>query len=737
MSTHADTHAVHRQTLADLQRPFRWGAHGVTSPSRAFALPIGTVTFLLTDVEGSTRLWSSESAETMHAAMGRQLEILARAVDENEGVRPQEQGEGDSIVAAFARPSDALRAALAAQRALGAEAWPTRSPILVRMAIHTGEAELRDDANYAGQAIIRCARLRALGHGGQVLVSGATRDLAIDQVAAEFELRPLGEHRLRDLGRPEVVWQLAHPELRAEFPPLVSLDASPHNLPVVMAPFIGRLEEIDTLSELVRSNRLVTATGAGGAGKTRLAQQVGAHVLDEFTAGVWWVELAAVTPEGVEGAVRLAIGMSDTMNVALEEAVRRKLDGRRSLLIIDNCEHVTGSVAPLVARLMSTAPTLHILATSRVTLDLPGELPWRVPSLALPDRHAALAVEVLSQFDAVRVFCDRARRARPNFRLDDDNGPAIAELCHRLDGIPLALELAAARCRMMSPMQILEGLDDSMRLLTGGSRALMPRQQTLEASIGWSVDLLTDAERVLLARLSVFVGGWALQAAETVCADSTLSSYAVFDALDRLVDHSLVTVSDAKRGSRFSMLETVCQFAWRMLSAEAGERSSVRDRHCAYFVDLVDSWNDRDHDDLYDLAELIELDEANTNASFDHLVHRGEIERAAELLFPLNDLTGRPNDNRRRCELVLAHPGSTGTTAAVVALSGRSWASLNRGQAADGVDDARAAVQLAEQLGDAGLVDVMRVRLLYLEAGSGGDVRIAEMIEIAERIAAR
>jgi predicted ATPase/class 3 adenylate cyclase/DNA-binding CsgD family transcriptional regulator len=623
-------------SLVHLQRPIRWGATGVTSPEHAFSLPVGTVTFLLSDVEGSTRLWQSEPAEVMRVAVARHYALLADIVERHGGVRPQEQGEGDSIVAAFARPSEALQAALEAQQALHAEPWTTSAPLRVRMAIHTGEAQLRDEANYAGQAIIRTARLRALGHGGQVLVSGATRDLAVDQLGDAVGLRFLGEHRLRDLGRVEQVWQLAHPDLPDDFAPLASIgaaEATPHNLPSSLSPFIGRVAEIVTLSDLVNRERLVTATGSGGAGKTRLAQQVGAELLDAFPAGVWWMELAPVSGAAVEELVRSVLGIGHDAAVPLEEAMRRRLDGRRGLIIFDNCEHVAAEVAPLVDRLLRASSTLHVLATSRVMLDLPGELAWRIPPLSLPDRSTTVPLDVLSQFDAVGVFCDRARRARPNFRLTDDNGPAVAELCHRLDGIPLAIELAAARTRLMSPSQILDGLDDALRLLSGGSRAVLPRQQTLEASIEWSYRLLAEHERVLFRRLAVFANGWTLDAAEGVCADDILGAHEVFDALDRLVDHSLVHVDDTNTGTRFRMLETVRHYATRQLGADSDEQAAVRAAHAGWFAHWLVGFEERvQTNELPELLPLLDSETDNVAGAFGYLIVMGHFDDAARML---------------------------------------------------------------------------------------------------------
>ncbi len=537
------------------QASLSWSDPSVTGAldPGAFSLPIGTVTFLLTDIEDSTRHWQ-RSAESMGAAVARVYALLDDAVSAHGGVRPVEQGEGDSVVAAFSRASDALLAARAAQVALHAEPWPTVEPVRVRMAVHTGDATLRDEGNYMGQTIIRTARLRAIAHGGQVVLSAVTRDLTIDQLGSEIELVSLGTHRLKDLARPEDVWQLADAHLPSEFPPLRSLDSVPNNLPVQLSTFVGRLDEIATVATLVRGNRLVTITGTGGAGKTRLSQQVAAEVSELFSDGAWWVELVD-SSEGlaVPMAIAAAIGGRIPSGVTPGSALAATIADRRMLLVLDNCEHVIADIAQLVDELLRACPKLSVLATSRIGLDVPGELTWRIPALSLPPTETRFPIGVLGQFDAVRLFVERAKRVRPNFVLDDANGPAIAEICQRLDGIPLALELAAARCRSLSPAQISDGLNDSLRLLTGGARTVLPRQQTLEASIDWSYSLLTDADRALLRRLSVFVGGFDLTAAEAVASDrepepGALTSLDVLDGLDRLVEQSLVTVDDDSPG---------------------------------------------------------------------------------------------------------------------------------------------------------------------------------------------
>ena len=545
-------------------------------------LPLGTVTFLLTDVEGSTLGWQT-NGPVMGAAIARHYEILDAAVAAHGGVRPQEQGEGDSVVAAFGRASDALLAAIDAQRALALEPWSglLAGPVRVRMAIHTGEAQMRDEANYVGQAIIRTARLRAIAHGGQVLVSQAARDLAVDQWGGRLELVDLGVHRLKDLARPEHVWQLAADGLGREFPPLKSLDAVPNNLPMELSSFVGRESEIATVVGLVERNRLVVVNGAGGAGKTRLAQQVAALLSDRFVDGVWWVELASLDPGSVLSMVASVVSVTDPARLA------ERLAGRSVLLVLDNCEHVLDVVAPLVHAIHVRCPNVYVLATSRGSLDVPGEVTWRVPPLSLPLPGVVVPVDRLGQFDAVRLFVERACRARPNFVLTNANGPVVAELCARLDAIPLAIELAAARAKSLTPEQILSGLEDSLRLLTGGSRVVLPRQQTLEASIDWSHNLLGGKERVLLRRLSVFSGGCDLVAAEGVCADrDLLGEMDVLDALERLIDQSLVNVNETGGTARYQLLETVRQYAARQL-IEAGETDPLAERHTQWYTKLA------------------------------------------------------------------------------------------------------------------------------------------------------
>ncbi|MHB8465579.1 MAG: helix-turn-helix transcriptional regulator [Acidimicrobiales bacterium] len=558
-----------------------------SSSQETFSLPVGTVTFLLTDIAGSTRLWESDSVG-MAKAVARHYELLADAVGRHGGVRPVEQGEGDSIVAAFSRASDALAAAFDVQRAIGAERWPDGIDLQVRIALHAGEAQLRDEGNYFGQTVIRCARLRALAHGGQVVVSRAVHDLVADRLPPGVVLRDLGSHRLRDLGRPEQVFQLWHPGLLAEFPPLVSLDAVPNNLPAQLSSFVGREREMREIHELLDQARLVTLTGSGGCGKTRLALQVAVERLDEFPDGVWYVELAPLgETTSVARTVASVLNLSEEPERPIVETLVDRLRDLRLLLIVDNCEHLLAECASVVERVLHTCAGIHVLATSRALLNVDGETPWRVPSLGLPADGEPAAIDVLTGCDAVRLFVERATRSRPNFVVTGDNASVVAEVCRRLDGIPLAIELAAARIRVMAPDQILRGLDDRFRLLTGGSRTLLPRQQTLRASVDWSHHLLNAQEQTLLRRLSTFAGGFTLDAAEAVGAADDLDAYEVLDVLTQLVDRSLVQVDDLGADVRYRMLETIKQYAREQLEA-ADEQDATRDRHLGWFVRLAD-----------------------------------------------------------------------------------------------------------------------------------------------------
>jgi predicted ATPase/class 3 adenylate cyclase/DNA-binding NarL/FixJ family response regulator len=598
-----------------------------------FFLPVGTVTFLLTDIQGSTQLWESDS-DAASIAVARHYTVIDEAIVRHGGVRPTEQGEGDSVVAAFTRASDAVAAALDAQLALAEEPWPGGIRLSVRMALHTGEAQLRDEGNYFGQAIIRCARLRAIAHGGQVVLSRAAADLVAERLPEDTFLRDLGTHRLKDLGRSEHVHQLCHPGLPREFPPLVSLDALPNNLPAQLTTFIGRLAELGELRRLLGESRLLTLTGAGGCGKTRLAVHLAAEVVESQPDGVWWVELAPLADaELVIPAVMGVLDLREDPGQSHLDRLVAYLRDRRALIVLDNCEHLLGRCADLAAALLQRCPGLTILTTSREPLGAAGETPWRVPALSLPSEAEASSISTLDQSDAVRLFIDRARRARPNFEVTTANAPAVAQICHRLDGIPLAIELAAARARLLPAEQIAEGLGDRFRLLTGGSRTVMPRQQTLLASVDWSHHLLTEPEKTLFRRLSAFAGGFTLDAAEAVCADDGLTSFEVFDLLSQLTDKSLVDVIDDQGTTgRYRLLETIRQYGRQRL-LEAGDVEAVRTRHVAHYRALAEQVEPRvERTPQAGWLQMLETDHDNLRAALEWAIASADWDAALAMV---------------------------------------------------------------------------------------------------------
>jgi predicted ATPase len=504
---------------------------------------------------------------------------------------------GDAVYAAFANATAAVAAALAGQLALRWEDWGElgAGALKARMGLHTGEVEVQG-AHYFGAPLYRCARLMATAHGGQTVLSGATAELVQDQLPGG-RLRDLGEHRLKDLARPERVFQLLHPDLPGAFPPLRTLDARPHNLPVQVTGFVGRERELAEVARLVAAQRLVTLTGPGGTGKTRLALQAAAAVLDAYPDGVWLAELGALAdPGNVPQAVAAAVGVREEPGRPLLATLTDALKPRRLLLVLDNCEHLVDACARLADALLRACPQVHLLATSREALGIAGETPRRVPSLALPDARQPPSAEAVAHSEAVRLFAERAATAAPGFAVTAENAAAVVAICRRLDGIPLALELAAARVRVLPPQQLAARLEDRFRLLTGGSRTAPPRQQTLRATLDWSYALLSEPERALFERLAVFAGGWTLEAAEAVGADPEeewIGAGEVLDLLTRLVDKSLVVVAEAQPGgtARYRLLETVRQYGGQRLAAGGagpGAIDAVRRRHAAHYLALAE-----------------------------------------------------------------------------------------------------------------------------------------------------
>jgi predicted ATPase/class 3 adenylate cyclase len=564
-------------------------------------LPTGTLTFLLTDVEGSTRLWE-QYPRAMRTSLAQHDAITEQHVLQQRGYLVRPRGEGDSRFAVFARASDAVGAACAIQLSLAEEPSALPERLRVRMALHTGETELVA-GDYYGTAVNRCARLRALAHGDQILLSGLTARLVRGDLPEGASLRALGTYQLKDLTDYEVVFQVVHPRLRADFPPLVTVASasaaaaetsglvesnaalSLTPLPSALTSFVGREREMAEAARLLAGSRLLTLTGTGGVGKTRLSLEVATRQQPEFADGVAMVELAALAdPELVTHAVGNAIGVHELPPLPLVDRVVDALRGCELLLVLDNCEHLVQSCAELADRLLRECPALRILATSREPLGIAGETVWRVPSLSIGRRATAAGV---NSSDAARLFIERAQAALPEFAVTDRNAPAIARLCRRLDGIALALELAAAWVPVLSIDQITERLDDALRLLVTGSRAAPVRQQTLRATLDWSFTLLPEAEQRLFERLAVFSGGWSLTDAEMVCADIAIPRASLLELLAQLVKKSLVlTESDADGSVRYRFLEPVRQYA-RERFDESADVEDLQRRHAAYFLEVA------------------------------------------------------------------------------------------------------------------------------------------------------
>ncbi|MGB3495183.1 MAG: tetratricopeptide repeat protein [Elainellaceae cyanobacterium] len=549
-------------------------------------LPNGVVTFLFTDIAGSTRLWE-QSPEIMRQSLQRHDALVEECIRNAGGLTIKPRGEGDSFFAVFNRATEAVTAATYLQQCLDQEEWHPDTPLKVRVALHTGEADLRD-GDYYGPTVNRCARLRSIGHGGQVLLSHATYELVQDSLPEAITLQNLGRHRLRDLQRPEEVFQLIHPDLPSEFPPLRSLNVVPNNLPQQLTSFVGREQETREVMQLLKTTRLLTLTGTGGCGKTRLALQAAVEVLENYTDGVWFIDLAPVTdPNLISQTVAKALNVKEEPGCSLNETLLKVLHNTSSLLVFDNLEHLMQARDLLSHLLQQSNPSLRVLVTSREILRIPGETILRVPSLSIPSPHQLPTLESLTQYEAVRLFVERAAVARPSFSVTSENAPAVAQICHRLDGIPLAIELAAARIRVLTVDQINQRLNERFRLLTGGSRTLLPRQQTLRALLDWGYNLLSEAEKKLCYRLSVFVGGWSLDAAEAVCTGDGIDEFEVLDLLSSLIDRSMVVVEEKDMGLRYRFLETIRQYGQERL-LEGGEKHQLEQRYSDFFSRLAE-----------------------------------------------------------------------------------------------------------------------------------------------------
>ncbi|MFO1313158.1 MAG: adenylate/guanylate cyclase domain-containing protein [Burkholderiales bacterium] len=546
-------------------------------------MPDSPVTvFLFTDIEGSTRLWE-QFPQGMRAALERHDEIAAQSVTSHRGRVVKTTGDG--VHAVFQDPLDAVRAAVAMQIALADADFGPDIAIRVRAGLHAGIESERDNDFY-GTAVNRAARIMSVAHGGQVIVSQAVASLLRDRLAEGLTLRSLGRVRLRDLRDPEEVFQVGHPRLRAEFPALRSLEGTPNNLPHGLTSFIGREHELADVRERIRATRMLTIFGIGGLGKSRLSLQVAASALDDYPDGVWFVELAPVAdPRLVAQTLAAVLGLRDDAGASPQDAIRKFVRDRRLLIVLDNCEHLTQACAELARDILQAGPGVTILATSRERLGIAGEQTYPLAPFEVPPREP-LAPDALSSFASVRLLSDRALAARPDFAVTAENASAVASICQQLDGIPLALELAAARVRSMSVQRIAERLVDRFKLLSTGDRTALPRQQTLRALIDWSYDLLSPEEQALFRRLSVFAGGFTLEAAEAVTQGGAIAGDDVQDLLGQLVEKSLVILDAAH--DRYRMLETVRQYASERHADETSDGDDIRTRHLQFFLALCE-----------------------------------------------------------------------------------------------------------------------------------------------------
>ncbi|HEY6570295.1 MAG TPA: adenylate/guanylate cyclase domain-containing protein [Candidatus Limnocylindrales bacterium] len=627
------------------------------------ALPEGIVTFLFTDIEGSTRLLHEVGDAAYGETLGIHRTIVDAAAGEHGGVRFG--SEGDAVFVAFASAAGAIRAAVAAQRALAAYAW-RGGDVRVRMGIHTGEV-LVVGGDYVGIEVHRAARVAAAAHGGQIIVTDATRTLAGEPDGA-ISMRDAGEHRLKDFPRPERLYQVVADGLETAFPPLKTLDLTPNNLPPQLTTFVGRAE-VDNAVSLLDRTRLLTLTGPGGTGKTRLSLALAGDCIERFPDGTWFVPLAPVTdPELVASAIAASIGLLAPQRPPIER-VKEHLRERTALLVLDNFEQVV-SGAPIVADLLRSAPRLTVIVSSRAPLRISGEQEFPVPPLALPPAGTT-DVETLLAAEAVRLFVERAMAVRPDFMLTPENGPHVAEVVRRLDGLPLAIELAAARIRLLSPAAMAQRLGDRLGLLSAGARDLPERQRTLRGAIDWSHELLEAEDRRLFARLGVFAGGGPLETAEAVCGIAGDEvPLDVLGGLERLAEQSLVRIGDDLHGDvRFTMLETIREYALDKL-AERGEADALRDRHADAFLAFATTSRPQAIDTTTAAAaharllDRLEDEHDNLRTALEHLTTAGDTGRASDLVFVLWrfwQMRGHLFEGRTRVDRVLAMPGWTAT----------------------------------------------------------------------------
>jgi predicted ATPase/class 3 adenylate cyclase len=708
------------------------------------AVPTGTITFLFTDIEGSTRLWQQQPL-AMKGALDRHHALLQQAIESHGGY--VFQIVGDAFCAAFHTVGAGLRAALAAQRALVLEPWTDTGPIRVRMALHTGTAELRAGEHRSGEyasglTLSHTARLLSVAHGGQILVSSATHEMLREDVPLEVAMRDLGRHRLRDLLRAEPIYQVVAPDLPGVFPALDSQMAL-SNLPRQLTSFVGRTREMAEVMRRLGETHLLTVTGPGGSGKTRLALEAATALIADYPDGVWLLELAPIADPGLTAQVlATTLGLREQTGRPLPATLVDHLRSRRALLVFDNCEHVIEACASLADTLLRACPDVRVLASSREPLGVAGEVVIRVPPLAVPDLQDAPLLDRLARNEAIRLFVDRALAVKPDFMLTEAAAPDVAQICRRLDGIPLAIELAAARVRTLSVHHIAAHLDERFRLLTGGSRTALPRHQTLRGLIDWSYDLLAEPERVLFRRLSVFVGGWPLEAAEAVGAGQEVDSGDVVDLLGRLVDKSLVVMDERGADVRYHMLETIRQYALERLT-EAADEEAVRARHRDVHVQLAETAEQRLHGAEQRLwLERLESDHDNLRAALRGALDRRETEpalRLASALWLFWDTRWYVREGREWLDEVLAlagerPPAPPGRRSLARVLDGAAHLRARWSELEPTIDLQTRALAVWRELGDtrgiAGALNHLGDQLRQRGDRAGGRARLEESLTL-------
>jgi predicted ATPase/class 3 adenylate cyclase len=690
------------------------------------------VTFLFTDIEGSTQLWEKHP-EAMQDALARHDLILRDAIESYHGHVIKTTGDG--VHSVFEKAIDAVNATLTAQRNLNIPICDLE--IKVRMGLHSGEAEQRA-GDYHGPVLNRAARIMAAGHGGQILLSSITAELAREHLPGEVSLLDLGEHRLKDLIRPEHIFQLLESNLPKEFPPLNSLNSLPHNLPLQLTSFIGREREMQEVTKLLASTRLLTLIGPGGTGKTRLSLQLAADQLSEFRDGVWLVELAPLTdPAFIISTIADVLDLHEVPGIPLINIIIDYLRARQLLIVFDNCEHLIEESAQIADQLMHACSQLKIIASSREALGIDGEAVYRVPSLSLP----ATSSTSLMDYESTRLFIERATKAEPRFHLTDHNASSIAQICLRLDGIPLAIELAAARVKLFTPEQIAERLDDRFKLLTGGSRTALPRQQTLRALIDWSYQSLNETEQRALRQLAVFIGGWTFEAAEAVVGEAD-----AMGGLVGLVNKSLVNVEEQDGKSRYRFLETIRQYAMEKL-LESGEAVEVRDRHLDYFLRSTEQTPQHEQrlygalPDDTEWMDRVEREHDNLRAALEWSVS-SHPDQALMLVYTVGNFwVGRDYNVEARgwCQQILERAKSVMNMererARVYGILG--WSSIAIGDHKTGRDAAEAGIALARGANDpimlGRLLGLVSLACIFLGDFPGAEKALVEAEKIARQ----